>query len=419
MTKSILIWGLATLFYFYDNLLQISVSAMKPELILAFNTSAEQFGSLSAYCLFAYGIMQIPAGILVDKYGPRRLLTFACAICALGSLLFGIAEGLAVAKLGRIFIGAGAAFALVCCLKLAMQWFSIYRFALLTGATVTIGYFGAVFSSSMVASIVTSVGWRTAMQWGAAIGGLLCVLLWFIIKDAPDTPINSPNELKEPEQLDVLAGLAIVIKNKQVWLASLYASLMFVPVLAFAGLWGIPYMQEAHGLGRDLSGQTVSFIYIGFVVGATIFGWFSDAIRRRNVPMYIANIAVLFLCLGVIYLQDLPLWILKIELFMLGFFSSGFIIAFSVIRENNPTQISGAAIGFINTLNTLGGALAQPAIGKILDMQASGTMTDTFSLQDYQTAFIALPVCVVLSLGMLLFVKETHCKPQNNWSKIT
>lgn len=415
--KASIIWGLATLFYFFDNLLQVSPSAMKPELFSTFVRDAEQFGSLSAYCLYAYGFMQIPAGLLMDRFGPRRLLTLACACCAIGSLLFGTALTLWEAKFGRLMIGVGAAFALVGCLKIASAWFGTHRFALMTGLTVTVGYLGAVFGLSTVGGVVAILGWREAMQWGGILGLVLAAVLWMVLRDDADrdTHEGPKSSLSTPE---VLKGLLQVLQHKQTWIAAMYAGLMFVPTLAFGGLWGIPFLVEAHGFDRATAGLCVSMVYLGWVFGGPTWGFLSDYFKRRNLPMFVATILSLVTCMAVIYLENLPIELLKMLLFFLGFCSSGFILAFAVIRESNSDQVAGTAIGFGNALNTLWGALAQPIIGKILDISAGSGIQyvgvdRTFNLGQYQQALMALPICLLLSLILLFFLKETFCRVQD------
>lgn len=432
LLRACLVWGLAALFYFYDNLLQISPSAMKPELSLAFAREAEQFGSLSAYCLYAYGLMQIPAGLLMDRFGPRRLFTLACAFCALGGLLFGVATTLWEAKFGRILIGVGASFAWIGCLKTITIWFPANRFAFMTGLTVTIGFLGAVFGLSTVSSAVAFFGWRESMQWGGVLGLLLSILLWLNMRDKPiqipaealslnsaeliEKNIAKQTQIKTQKQTGkkVLLGLLQIIKNTQTWIAALYAGLMFVPTLAFGGLWGIPFLVEAHGFDRNTAGLCISLIYIGWVIGSPFWGLVSDTLRRRNPPMWIASIGTLLICVLVIYLNHLPIQILGVLLFALGFFSSGFILAFAVVQESNAPQNAGTAIGFTNALNTVFGAVAQPIIGKILDLnttlapQANGERI--FSLGEYQQALTALPIALGLALILLFFLKETFCK---------
>lgn len=413
--RACLIWGLAALFYFYDNLLQVSPSAMKPELSLAFAKEAEQFGSLSAYCLYAYGLMQIPAGLLMDRFGPRRLITVASILCASGSLLFGIATSLWEAKFGRILIGVGASFAFVSCLKIAGIWFSSRRFALMIGLTATIGFLGSVFGLSTVSKIVETLGWRSSMLWGGYVGLLLSLLLWVVIKDKRSEVVLHDIPLKQQSSKEVLYGLIQIFKHKQTWIAALYAGLMFVPTLAFGGLWGIPFLVEAHGFDRNTAGYCISLIYIGWVFGSPLWGCFSDYLGKRNLPMLIANIFTLVICLGIIYSGHLSLQILGVLLFSLGFFSSGFILAFAVVRDSNPPENSGTAIGFTNALNTFWGAIAQPIIGIILDMSTWSSVgvhgERVFTLAQYQHAFLALPICLVISLCLLFFLKENFPRP--------
>lgn len=413
LVRACIIWGLAALFYFYDNLLQISPSAMKPELSLAFAKEAEQFGSLSAYFLYAYGFMQIPAGVLMDRFGPRRLLTFACAICALGSLFFGVASTLWEAKFGRVLIGFGASFAVVGCLKIASVWFPPNRFAFMTGLTITVGFLGAAFGLSYISTVIEVFGWRESMQWAGIFGLALSVILWLIIRDKPPTQMQTENRVSQTGK-DVLSGLAEILKCKQTWIAATYAGLMFVPTLAFGGLWGIPFLVEAHGFDRGTAGMFISMIYIGWMVGGPCWGFISDYIKRRNLPMMIASVVTFCICLALIYLNHLPHAVLIALLFGLGFFSSSFILAYAVVQESNPSELSATAVGFTNAMNTLWGAAAQPFIGKILDVTAiEQTLVDgarVFSLTHYRYALTFLPISLVIACCLLLFLKETYCR---------
>lgn len=410
LLRALLIWGLVALFYFYDNLLQVSPSAMKPELSLVFTKDAEQFGSLSAYCLYAYGLMQIPAGVLLDRFGPRRIITIACALCALGSFFFATSTTLWEAKLGRVFIGAGASFALLCCLKVISLWFPRSRYALMTGLTVTVGYLGAAFGLASVSKVVETLGWRESMHLGAAIGVLLCLFLWCIVKEKQS--VSKERVLENATRQGIGEDLKSILKNKQTWVAALFAGFMFAPTLAFGGLWGIPFLVEAHGFDRTDAGLCASLMYLGWVFGGSFWGFISDYLGRRNLPMIVGNVLTLFITLTIVYVDHLSFTVLKSLLFGLGFFSSSLLIAFAVVVEGNRPELAATASGFTNALNTLWGALAQPFIGLILDMTSQGgaaTGNVSFNLSQYQQAFLTLPICLLLSFVILLFLKETYC----------
>lgn len=421
-TKQILqaigIWGLAALFYFYDNLLQVSPSAMKPELSLAFAKQAKQFGSLSAYCLYAYGLMQIPAGLLMDRFGPRRILTLGCAFCGLGSFLFGLANTLGEANIGRILIGIGAAFAFLGCLKIINQWFAANKFAFFTGLTVTIGFLGVVCGISVLTTLVGTVGWQKSMQGSGLFGLMLSGLLWWVIRDkrlGQATAILPHSDLLPLQTTrEIFEGLWQILQQRQTWIAAIYAGLMFIPTLAFGGLWGIPFLVEAQGFDRAVAGNYIALIYLGWMIGCPLWGFISDYYKRRNLPMMIATFLTLMDCVSIIYFQTFSLPMLGYLLFFLGFFSSTFVLAFAVVQESNSSRTASTAIGFTNALNTLGGAIAQPVIGMILDWQSEFLFGNygerIFNLAQYQRAFFILPLSILIALMLLFLLKETFCQ---------
>ena len=283
---------------------------------------------------------------------------------------------------------------------------------------------GAAFGLATINQIISAfANWRDAMLTGCVVGLALSVLIWLITRDKP---VNGGYWLTASEkqntvvkQISVGRALAEVVLCKQAWYVSIFAGFMFVPTLTFAAMWGVPFLVEAHGFSRDTAGCLAGLVFIGWVFGAPIYGWVSDHIGRRNIPMYFANIATLVISLAIIYGDNLSAISIGALMFLLGFTSSGFIIAFAVMREKNRPEVSGTAIGFINTLNTfLGGAILQPFIGKVLDWVAPAAIETSagkiFSLADYRTALLIIPVCLLVSFVMLLLLKETYCKQKEH-----
>lgn len=409
----VIIWGVATLFYAFDYLLNVAPGGMKPQLSQAFNLSASDLGILSSCYLWTYGLMQIPAGLLMDTIGPRRLLTFASLNCTVGTIIFGLANSILTASIGRLLIGFGASFAVVGCSKIAAAWFPERRFALFMGMMVAIGTFGAAFGLAAISPIISTFGWKQTLFFGAFISFVLSITMWLVIRDRPAI-VNMNNVAEKPTpKVPILTGLAEVILCKQDWYAAVYAGLMYVPTLAFGALWGTPYLVEAHNFSQADAGKLTSLLFVGWVFGGPIYGFISDYIGRRNLPMYFANVATFIVSIWLIYGQGFSFSTLAIAMFLLGFFSSGFLIAFVVTREKNRPEIAGTAIGFINMLNTFSGALFQLLIGWILDFVASDMVFTTtgksYSLLDYQKALTCIPICLIIAFIMLMRIKETYC----------
>lgn len=413
--QGISIWMLATIFYFFDNLLNVSPSVMKPELSAAFNLTAADLGLLSSCYSWAYGLMQIPAGLLMDKFGPRRLFVIASLLCSVGSFMFAAANSLQVAAISRTLIGIGSSFAVVGCSKIASVWFPSKRFALFIGLMVSIGMLGAAFGLSTVNYILQIFNWRETMYGGGVIALFLSFCMWLIIKDRPDSYDNNCEINSDyTEKVPLLLGLKKIITSTQVWIAAIYAGLMFVPTLALGGLWGIPYLVEGHGLSRELAGFLVSLIFIGWVFGGPVYGIVSDHLKLRNLPMYFANLTTLVIVIMLINIKNISIPITSGLMFLLGFCSSGFILAFAVTKEMHDHRLSGTAIGFINTINTFGGAGLQWLIGKILDATTTNIVINAdkeriFAYADYKTALVSIPICLIIALIVIFRLKETNC----------
>jgi len=409
---AVVIWGLSAVFYFYEFLLQASTSVMVPELMDSFSLKASEVGHLSAFYLYAYALMQLPAGMLIDKFGPRRLLTFATLCCATGAVLFSMADTYVLAKASRFMMGIGGGFAVVSCLKITTLWFPTRYFALMAGLMVTCGMLGVIFGQAPLAILIESVGWQQALNWGGLVGFGLAGIMWLVVRDAPE---GFKESQVHNETIGMLKGLYLVSKNPQVWVASLFAGLMFVPTLGFGELWGVPYLVERLSIDRAGAGMICSLIFMGWVFGGPFFGWLSDAMGRRIRPLLISTLGTLLSLLVILYIPMHNPWLIGVGFFFLGVFSAGFVLAFSVVREISIPILSGTAIGFINVWNTIGGAAAQPLLGHLLDMQSKGVINEqgspVFDLAAYESALVSLPVAIVIALCLLPFIKETFCKP--------
>lgn len=410
--RAVIVWGLAALFYLYEIMLLVSPSVMLDDLSATFKCSAEQLGSVAAYYYYAYALMQIPVGLLIDRFGPRILLTCAALFCSLGCLVFGNASSIGIAEVGRFIMGIGGSFAVVGCLKLASLWFPVQRFAFLTGIMVAVGMMGGVFGQAPVAKMVMNIGWRDTAIYGAMIGAMLSCVIWFIVADHPWIKKHSRTPMSEAFPFYI--SLWKIMKIPQVWIASLYAGLMFVPTTAFGQLWSVPYFVERFQIEKDAAALMVSMIFFGWAVGGPLYGWISDRISRRKLPMFFAAFSTLIVMTAILYAPINPLQ-MKLLMFLLGFCSSGFILAFSIVREINIPILTGTAIGFINTLNNASGAVAQPVVGSLLDKQWDGKLLSNgdpaYSLGMYNLALLFLPICIAIALIIMPFIRETFCRP--------
>ena len=266
---------LASLFFAYAFALRVSPSVMVSELMRDYAVGAAILGNLSAFYFYAYAGLQIPVGLLLDHLGPRRLLSGACAAVGVGCLLFATSEALASGYMGRLIIGAGCAFSWAGTLAIVNQWFPT-RFALLAGVSQMIAMGGAVLGQAPLALAVESVGWRFSVTGLAVVGAVLAVLLFLVVRDRV-----IPKEKNTGDR----EGRRSVLRNPQTWFAAGFSLSMTGPLLAFGGLWGVPFLSAAYGLERTEAAGIASLVFVGNGLGAVLLGWWSDRIRRRRLPM--------------------------------------------------------------------------------------------------------------------------------------
>ncbi|HHT0593153.1 TPA: MFS transporter [Legionella anisa] len=406
-----MVWGLGCLFYFYECLLQVSPSVMSNELMRDFSVTSQTLGILSGIYFYSYAAMQLPGGVLMDYFGPHRLLTLATIVCAVSTIAFGMTDNFFMACVARLMIGFGSAFAAVGTMKLAANWFPAQRFALLTGLMVTIGMLGAIGGEAPLALLIEAFGWRHSMFIMGIVGLILAVLLIVIAKDTPKNYEKTHHHSIKEEP--VIPSLLTLIKNKQLWLVACYGGLMYMATPVFCGLWGVPFLMTKMMITKTTAANYISLVFIGWAIASPLWGIFSNRIGLRKPPMYIGCIGALITSIIFIFAPiNTPIY-MEILLFAFGIFSAGFLPAFTVAKELCNKKYVATGLSFMNMMNMVGIALAQPLIGYILDKMWQGDMNGNvrvYPLEAYHTGLAILPLGMFIALIILPKIKETYCQ---------
>lgn len=399
-------WLTGAMFFFYAWVLRVAPSVMVDELMRDFSVGAAAIGNLSAFYFYGYAGMQVPVGMMIDRFGPRRLMGVAAALCALGCVLYALSPTFWGVAAGRFLIGASAAFSLVGAMAVAGQWFPPARFALLSGMAMALGMIGGVFGQAPLRLLIEATDWRMATLLLALGGALLAVSAFGTVRDRR----RGSGGLGQ-----VLGGLGQVMRNRQTWFIALAGLGANGPLLGFAGLWGVPYLTATHGVDRATAASVTSALFIGFAVGAPLFGWLSDRIARRRLPFVVgAGLGAVGIA-AIVYLPGLSVSAIAALCFLCGFGGSAQIVGFAAVREHNAAGLSGTAIGLVNGMVTGTGALYQPLLGWLLDLNWGGRMLDGARLYDgeaYRAAFSVLVIGACLSILCTLLMRETHCRQQ-------
>jgi sugar phosphate permease len=412
--RSWMVWACAALFFCYQFLLRVSPSVMTHELMADFQVDACGLGTITSFFFIAYVLFQLPVGILLDKFGPRRLLTSAALLCTGGSFLFAAADTAMVASLGRFLIGTGAAFGFLSCMKVGALWFPPQQISMVVGLTIFLGFSGAVVGSYPMFFLVDALGWRNAI-WATASGGIvLALIIALIVKDHPPqnlkTYIEQHHAFGSPP-LSLWKGMKLIVRKGQTWLLAFYGIMMFVPLAGFADIWGVPFLRHVHHMDKPSATFSTSSLYFGVAIGTSIFAFFSDRYKQFKLSLVWSALGALISFMIVLYGPDLPTFVVILILFMAGVFLSGQFLAYSVVTEINPLSVSGMATGFQNMVCLLSGIIFPPFMGWLLDLFWEGAYEDgvrLYSASTYQLALTSVAVTLFFAFLSGFFIREAY-----------
>lgn len=403
-----LMWGLAAAFYAYGFFQRVAPSVMVDDLMRDFALGGALLGSLSATYFYAYAAVQIPVGILLDRLGVRRMLVGAAFLAALGSLLFALAWSFALAAFGRAMVGAAVGAAYVGSLKLASLWFEPRRFGLMAGLTLTAGLLGAIGAQAPLALLVEAFGWRATALAAALLAFALAAAMALWVHD------RLPVAGGRARGHGALAHLHVILRLRDIWLLAAFTSLIATPVLTFAGLWGVPYLIQVHGLSRPEAGLGTSVMLAAWALGGPVAGWLSDHVGRRRLPMVAGALAMLLAWLLLVLAPRPPLALVLVLAVTMGLAGGFMIVAFAHARDLCGAEGAGTAMGIVNSAVLLVGALMQTLVGYVLDRLWTGDMLAGARLYDqtaYRVALSSFVVTSALALASTLGLRETYARP--------
>ncbi|MCP4689105.1 MAG: MFS transporter [Desulfobacterales bacterium] len=410
------VWGLGALLYLIGFYQRVAPAVMTSELMESFHIGAAGLGNLSAFYFYSYVAMQVPTGILADRWGPRRLLSLGALVAGAGAVLFAMAPGFGWAAVGRLLIGGSVAVAFVGMLKLAAHWFAPRQFALTSGVALFCGIIGAVFAGVPLRLLVDAVGWRPVM-WASGFVTLAAAgAIWVVVRDDPgEKGYASHAHLPSGGQSNpgIFAGIIAVFKHRNIWLLCCIPGGVVGCVLTFSGLWGVPFLTTHYGLSQAGAAALCSALLVAWAVGGPVFGGLSDRIGRRK-PLYVCGcFTALPAWAVIIFVPGLPLPVLTVLLLCAGFASGSMIISFAFIKESAPAHLAGTVSGLCN-MGVMGGPMIlQPAVGLILDLNWRGDMVHgvkQYSLEAFQLGFSLMLAWLALGSALILLTRETRCE---------
>ena len=410
------LWSLGAALYLIGFFHRVAPGVLGPELSRDFALDAAALGNLSAFYFYSYVAMQIPTGLLADRYGPRRLLTAGAVCAAVGSLLFALAPTLWLAGLGRLLIGGAVAVAFVSMLKFSGHWFSPRHYALSAGVALFVGVLGAVGAGVPLRLGIDAFGWRAVMLASGVLTLAVALAIWLWLRDDPSergyaSYSPKPAAADGDGSVSALAGLGGVFRYRNSWLLAIAPGGVVGCVTTFAGLWGPPFLIQQYAMSATSAAALCSAVLICWALGGPIFGALSDRLQRRRAPYLLACVVAMICWALITQLADWPQWLLVVLLLVAGFCSGCIVIGFAYARESLPAAHAGAAAGVINMGVMSGPMLLQPLVGWMLDRHWGGALVDGLRHYDfaaYRAGFAVMLGWIALSALLLALSRESR-----------
>ena len=406
MSRRWLIFAISSSLFFLSQFYRVSNAVIAPQLIHDLSLDTKSLGLISASFFYAFATAQIPISVLLDKLGPRSMMTSLSAIGVLGAIIFSLADSLPIGMAGRILLGIGMACNLMGSYKLLTLWFSPQTFATLAGVVVAIGTVGNMVATTPLVMLVDKIGWRSSFQLIAAINLLLAVVFFLVVRDGPRMDSSLHEDPKQSQSLkQALINLKLLFKQTNYWIISFGTFVRYGIFASFQALWAGPFLMEVMGCSAMTTGNLILLLNVGMTMGAPIWGVLSDRLLKTRKWVIFAgslSIAMTIIILAVIP-AGTPLPVLAVLFFFIGFFNATGLLMYPHIKELMPKEMAGAAMTGINFFTMIGPAVFLQGLGMLMQglYPEASRGSDAFS-----AAFMLCLICLGGVSGLYIFTKE-------------
>ena len=382
---------------------RVSNAVIAPELMRTLSISSEVMGVITGAYFFAFGLMQIPTGMLLDRFGPRRTMSGLFVVAAAGSAVFATADGGLGLTVGRALIGVGCAAGLMGILVSISRWYPPERFAGLSGLVYVFGGAGVLFATTPLAAAADTIGWRGAFWVMTVITLGLAALMFATVRDAPP---GQAIESADESFGEMIAGVRAVAANRQLWHVCAIQFVNYGTILAIVGLWAGPYLNDVHGMQGVLRGNVLFVINLAMLAGVLVYGIVERRLGSRKRAIVWGSVASAAILLVLAFGPDMGPWPAVGLLITFTFTSAHIMLNHAHARAVLPDHLVGRGLTLQNVAVFFGVATMQSATGLIV-----GRFTEIGEAAPdvaYRSVFGFLALMIVLSLVLYLPVRDVR-----------
>lgn len=406
-----LLWSFSTIFFLYQFSIRTAVpNVLNEDLRKYFSIDATKMGGLVSLFYLAYTVMQIPAGLIVDRFSSKNILICASLAVALGEISFIITDVYIIAAVSQIVLGIGASFAFILVLKISDDYFPREKVALVSSLSLAIGSFGPTIMNPALAYLSAVFYWKYVVISIGMIGVVFSLLPILIFRGnsfrITDTVSRRNGGVSIRENFKQIAA------DRQYIALGVFSMMSLSALSAFCDVWGGTFLRNSAGYSKEEASMLLSVSYVGIIFGEPFAAWLSKKLRSFKKIMVYNSLLSLPAYVLILFFQ-LSKTELTIVLFLIGVLGSCQFLTFPFAICCAPKRIGGTVNGVINMVTMLGVTIMSYLIGFMLDL-SHGEIRSAYTIQDYRNSFILLPVSVVLSVVALFFVKDLYPLEKEN-----
>ncbi|WP_102273086.1 MFS transporter [Cytobacillus massiliigabonensis] len=370
-----------------------------------FSVTASTIGLLTSIQFFVYTGLQIPMGILADRYGPNFFLIFGAILTGLGTIIYSLGTHEMVLFIARILTGTGDATIWVNMVLILGQWFKVKEFVRLIGLAGMTGSLGFLLATVPFSAWIHLLGWRAAFFLAGILLCLCGILLYVVLIKKPKQILNESVSLKNELQREKTSFLLRrIFSNRQAWALFFCHFGVVGAYVGFIGSWAVPYGMNVYGMTRSDASQLIMFGLIGALIGAPVMSWISSRLLTIKRPYAVVHIAILLSwCTFLFFKGNPPFFVLYILFFIIGFGYGASALTFAVVRQSFPIEEAGVVSGVANTGGFISAVLLPSIFGIVLDhfQTASSNIGD-----GYYYGFITPVIFSIIGLAGVISIKE-------------
>ena len=404
--KFFLIFPVLSALFILSMFYRVSTAVIAPNLIQDLGLDAETLGILGGAFFYSFALLQIPMGPMLDRIGPRIVMTSFSMIGALGAFVFAFGNSFLVALLGRTLIGVGMASVLIGSMKIFVVRFPPEKFVTLVGLMQAVGTLGNILAASPLAFLTSTIGWRMTFVIAGVVTALLAFLTFLILGEEKRNIEGTASSPSSQPEIRILQSFRLLLGSLTFWQMGAIAFFRYGTFVCLQGLWLGPYLIDIKVYSPVQTGNLIILLAIGIIVGGPIAGWLSDRTFHSRKGVALGGLSLYCLSLlpliGVVKLQS-PFWF-GVIFFFIGFFCSFGMVVYAHAKELFPIAISGTVMAGVNFFTMGGPALFMPALGKVIEsFPRTGS---SYPAEAYHLSFFICFLGMTASLIFYAFSKK-------------